>query len=454
MANCKALIAAMLLCLSFVRSQCDAGSVAPPTDQEKKIQMLKARVASLEDEIGRKNEETLQLESVARERAAQMAALASELEILQKVNVDDESVMKASTHNALLEEQIERLGSDLEDQVRKGESLEVRATEAEKISHELTRKLESVEKTNLEQKKKIGELEQKLQHAQDKLTELEKEGKLKAEELAKVHGMWLAHWLAVHVVRYQGLASAKWQVHGKPMFDPLTQKVDEKLTRGRQLVEPHVQTAKNFAKVHINSLRKTSMPYVSVMATKTTAAYRVSRDAIQPYAVKAQEFALHHWQESKKHTQPYINQVVAASEPHISRARVALEPYSGPVTSFWRRLVSSTSVYHGQVQKGVKHYMEDNELLKPLSNDRWTWFTASALLTLSMVAMYKIISSAFCKKVQAKQGQQSKQEHAPPPSRHGGASLNHLSTTTKGGGGSAPTGAEAGEPRKFPLPGR
>jgi len=37
---------------------------------------------------------------------------------------DDESVMKANTNFDLLEKQIERLGSDLEDQVRKGESLE------------------------------------------------------------------------------------------------------------------------------------------------------------------------------------------------------------------------------------------------------------------------------------------------------------------------------------------
>jgi hypothetical protein len=40
--------------------------------------------------------------------------------------------------------QIERLGSDLEDQVKKGLSVEVQATEAEKSSQELSRKLQSV----------------------------------------------------------------------------------------------------------------------------------------------------------------------------------------------------------------------------------------------------------------------------------------------------------------------
>ena len=50
MANSKALIAAMLLCLSlFVRSQGDADSVAPSSlpQQEQEIQMLRTKVASL-----------------------------------------------------------------------------------------------------------------------------------------------------------------------------------------------------------------------------------------------------------------------------------------------------------------------------------------------------------------------------------------------------------------------
>ncbi|GJN26515.1 hypothetical protein PR202_gb14449 [Eleusine coracana subsp. coracana] len=310
MTNCKALVvAAMLLCLSFVRLQGDAGSVAPSSpEQEQEIQMLRAKVASLEDEINRRNEETLELESVVRERTAQTAALIAELDVLQKVNVaDDESVMKASTQNTLLEEQIERLGSDLEDQVKKGESLEVRATEAEKSSQELNRKLERVKKTDDEQKKKIRELDGKLQQVQAKLVELEKEAKMKDEELAKVHGMWLPHWLAVHAVRCQELASAKWQIHGKPMFDPLMQKVAEKLTHGQQLVEPHLRSAQNRFL-----------------------------------------FSL------KERTQPYINQIVAASEPHLSRANVVLEPYLRPVTSFWRRLASSTSLYHGQVQPSAE----------------------------------------------------------------------------------------------------
>lgn len=41
-------------------------------------------------------------------------------------------------------EQIERLGNDLEDQVKKGESLEARASEAEKSLLELGQKLEHV----------------------------------------------------------------------------------------------------------------------------------------------------------------------------------------------------------------------------------------------------------------------------------------------------------------------
>jgi len=345
MANRKAPIAAAILCLCLVRAQCDAAASAGPSpEQEQEIQMLKSKVASLEDEISRRKEETSQLESVVRERTAQMAALVGELELLQKVNVaDDESVMKANTNVDVLEKQIGRLGSDLEDQVRKGESLEARATEAEKNWHEFSHKLEHAEYINVEQRKKIQDLGDRLQSAQDKLSELEKEAKLNNEELAKVHGMWLPHWLAARVGRCQEVASAKWQVHGKPVLGPLMHKVAEKSTYAQRLVEPHLQKARNnwvpIAKRHLTSLRNTTTVY-------TSAVYRVCRDAIQPCIVKAQEFAGHYWQEYKTFSQPYISRIVALSEPHLSRASVALEPYMKPVTSGWRSLVSLASEYH------------------------------------------------------------------------------------------------------------
>ncbi|WVZ87034.1 hypothetical protein U9M48_033735 [Paspalum notatum var. saurae] len=191
-------VVAILLCLCFfVRAHCDSASDSASSEQEQEIQMLRSKVASLEDEISTRKEETSQLESIVRERTAQLAAVVGELELLQvtqdcqavvveaMVNVDDESVMKANTHNAMLEKQIERLGSDLEDQVRKGESLESRATEAERGLHELGGKLARAEKTNIEQRKKIQDLSNRVRHSQDKLSELEKEAKLKAEELAK-----------------------------------------------------------------------------------------------------------------------------------------------------------------------------------------------------------------------------------------------------------------------------
>ncbi|KAL6843741.1 hypothetical protein ACP4OV_026312 [Aristida adscensionis] len=402
MANCSALIAAVLLCTCFVRARGDALSVSasPSPEQAQEIQMLRSKLASLEDEISRRKEETLQLEAVVRERTAQMATFVGELEVLQKVNVaDDESVVKASTQNTILEKQVERLGSDLEDQVRKGESLEARASEAEKMLHELTCKFELVEKTNAEQRKKIQELNGKLQRAQDKLTKLENEANLMAEEMAKVHGMWLPHWLAMRLVHCQGFASAKWQVHGKPMLDPLMQKVVEKMTYARQIAEPHLQTAQNkvvpVAKARLNSLRNSTAPYVSAVATKSNAAYRICSDAIRPYTAKAQELADRYWQEFKRFSKPYTSQIAAASEPHLSRASTALEPYTRLVASSWRSLVWSTSMYHGQVQKGVKRFLEDSELLRPPSTDRVAWFTASALFTLPMFSIYKFFSAAF-----------------------------------------------------------
>ncbi|XP_066346878.1 uncharacterized protein [Miscanthus floridulus] len=132
-----------------------------------------------------------------------MATLVGDLELLQVNLGDDESVMKANTHNAMLEKQIERLGNDWVDQIRKGESLEARVIEAERSLHEFGRKLEHAEKTNIEQKKKIQDLSDRLQYAQGKVSLLENEAKSKAEELAKAHGMWLPHWLAVRVLGCQ-----------------------------------------------------------------------------------------------------------------------------------------------------------------------------------------------------------------------------------------------------------
>ncbi|KAB8096838.1 hypothetical protein EE612_025422 [Oryza sativa] len=345
MANHRAVIAAVLVfCLCFVQvARCDvvAAAVSPSSpEQAQELQMLRAKVASLElrslgleDEISGRKEETLQLENVVREKSAQIAALVSELEVLQVPNVaDDESVLKANAHNEMLEKQVLRLGSDLEDQVKKGESLEARASEAEKSLLELTQKLDHAEKINMEQKKKIEELNHSLRQVQDKLFEVEREAKLKAEELMKVHGMWLPHWVMARFVYCQDLASDKWQLHGKPVLDALAQK------------------------------------------------------------------------ESKKFTTPYITKVVAASEPRLSRVCAVLEPYTRPVISAWRKLVMSASVPHRQVQKGIKHFVNDNGLLKSDSADRFAWFTASALVALPMFYTYKMLSAAIWRKAVAAQG--------------------------------------------------
>uniref|UniRef100_A0A0E0KUW9 Uncharacterized protein n=1 Tax=Oryza punctata TaxID=4537 RepID=A0A0E0KUW9_ORYPU len=407
MANHWAVIAAVLVfCLCFVQVvRCDvvSAAVSPSSpEQGQELQMLRAKVASLEDEIIGRKEETLQLENIVREKSAQIAALISELEVLQVPNVaDDESVLKANAHNEMLEKQIVRLGSDLEDQIKKGESLEARASEAEKSLLELTRKLDHAEKINMEQKQKIEELNHSLQQVQDKLSEVEREAKLKAEELTKVHGMWLPHWAV-------GLASDKWQLHGKPVLDALTQKVSENLAHAQRLVEPHMQTTQTklvlAAKAHLNSLKNSGDVYASAIATRSTKAYRVCRDTIEPSMAKAQEFADHYWQESKKFTTPYITKIVAASEPHLSRAGAVLEPYTRPVISAWRKLVMSASVPHRQVQKGIKHFVNDNGLLKSDSANRLAWFTASALVALPMFYTYKMISAAMWRKAVAAQG--------------------------------------------------
>uniref|UniRef100_A0ACD5UTF7 Uncharacterized protein n=1 Tax=Avena sativa TaxID=4498 RepID=A0ACD5UTF7_AVESA len=398
-----AVAAAILLCSCSVGVvRCDAASAV---SQEHEIQRLRSKVALLEDEVSWSKDETSQLEDVVREKTAQIAALVAGLDALQARNAaDDESVVKTSTSNALLEEQIERLGNDLEDQVRKGELLEARASEAERRLLELGHKLERVEKINMEQRRKIEELEHDLQQSEEKLTELEREAKLTAEELTMVRGMWLPYWFASRSVHCQELASAKWHHHGKPALHALKQKVSETLARAHGLMEPHLQAAQNkllpVAKTHFDSLKKSARPYVSEVANKCARAYMVSRDAIQPCVANTQGLADHYWQVSKKFSEPYIAAIAAASEPRLSRARVVLEPYIRPVTSAWRNLVTATSMYHRQVQRGVGRFLEDNELLSlnPPSAYRLAWWMASALFVLPMLAINKIFSVTVRKK--------------------------------------------------------
>ncbi|XP_037489439.1 uncharacterized protein LOC119368229 [Triticum dicoccoides] len=389
---------AILLCSCFARAQCGDGQ-----EQEREIQRLRSKVASLEDEVGWRKEETSQLESVVRERTAQIVALVSGLEAMQVRNVaDDESVVKASTNSAMIEKQIERLGSDLEDQVKKGELLEARASEAEKSLLELGQKLDRVEKINAEQRKKIEELERDLQHSKGKLSEVQRQAKLKAQELANVHGMWLPYWFASRSVHCQELASAKWHLHGKPVLDALMEKVAETLAHAQRRVEPHLQATKNkllpVAKFHFNSLKNRTKPYVSVVADRITTAYRACKDAIQPCVAKSREFADHYWQECRKSSGPQVGRIAAASEPHLS----AIEPYTRPVKCVWRQLVMSTSLYHSQVQKGISGFLEGSGLLDPLSAYRLPWWMASAMCALPMLYAYKIFSATVRKKNQAR----------------------------------------------------
>ncbi|KAF7018072.1 unnamed protein product [Triticum aestivum] len=400
---------AILLCSCFARVRCGDEQ----EQQEQEIQRLRSKVASLEDEVGWRKEETSQLESVVRERTAQIAALVGGLEAMQVRNVaDDESVVKASTNSAMIEKQIERLGSDLEDQVKKGELLEARASEAEKSLLELGQKLDRVEKINAEQRKKIEELEQDLEHSKDKVSEVQRRAKLKAEELANVHGMWLPYWFASRSVHCQELASAKWHLHGKPVLDALMEKVAETLAHAQRLVEPHLQATKNkllpVAKFHFNSLKNSTKP----VAARIVTAYRARKDAIQPCVAKAQEFADHYWQECRKFSETHVARIAAASEPHLS----AIEPYTRPVKSVWRQLVMATSFYHSQVQKGISGFLEESELLDPLSAHRLAWWMASAMFALPMLYTYKIFSATVRKKIQARAdrggGTSSSRKHA------------------------------------------
>ncbi|KAM0844637.1 hypothetical protein ACQ4PT_056918 [Festuca glaucescens] len=341
-----ALIAATILLFScFVRViQCDPASAV---SQEQETQRLRSKVAALgtsmsfrfvshtinddEDEVSWTKEETSQLEDVVREKTAQIAALVGGLDALQVRNAaDDASVVKSSTSSALLEKQIERLGNDLEDQVRKGELLESRAREAERRLLELDQKLERVEKINIEQRKKIEELEHDLQqHSQEKLPELETRAKLTAEELAMARGMWLPYWFASRSVHCQELASAKWHLHGKPVLDALTHKAFKKFS------EPYIARIAAASEPHLSRARVVLGPYtMPVMSAWTRIAMSTSmyHRQVQPsYGVHT---GIGHFLES--------NELLNPHSAHGLAWWMASALFVLPMFAVYRRIFSAT----------------------------------------------------------------------------------------------------------------
>lgn len=213
------------------------------------------------------------------------------------------------------------------------------------------------------------------------------------------------------------------------------------------------------AKVHFNSLKKSTKPYVSAVAARITTAYRACKDAIQPCMAKSQEFADHYWQVTVMHGKPFhliVSMVdppksdpehegfhpsrnAGSSPSHMSHGWLqrpnltlrVLNHTSGLPSlfgerSFWWRactilrcslqLQSSFSSLNSsvhmsqysrliihilglkqkitdamQVQKGISGFLEESELLDPLSAHILAWWTVTKILPSSQNSCLRFV---------------------------------------------------------------
>ena len=132
--------------------------------------------------------------------------------ILLAINITNSELEKAKFLE--LQNQVDKLKTELEAKLKDKDSLEARPTEVENELTELNVMLEKLQKINNEQKNKVAKTERVIE-----ITE---------EELMKVHSAWLPSWLAMQIIRCQAFIQTRWNVHGKPTMDMVIQKASKK----------------------------------------------------------------------------------------------------------------------------------------------------------------------------------------------------------------------------------
>ncbi|XP_042497745.1 uncharacterized protein LOC122076501 [Macadamia integrifolia] len=418
MAPLKFLVLSIFLALIFTKTTADSVThdeniASDVSDSSLKIELeqVKAKISVLESsieektrELKSKDESIAQMEKTIQEKSDGIVSLQNEIHSLQKKGTVDveEQMGKAHAWAGELEKQVEKLKRELEVQKKNKDTLEARASEAEKKIDVLIMKIEHLQKINDEQKIGIRKTERALLVAEEEMMKAKLEANLKIKELMQVSGAWLPPWLEGHLVHFQSVVAEHWNKHGKPAMDTVVKKALEKNTQAQKWAEPHIETVKSrwipTLKEQWLTVTTHAEPHIQLVTKRGIEFCETSKSAIAPYVVKVQEFADPYFQETKKFTKPYIDQVATAAKPHVDKARVTLKPYTKKVVHSYGKFLESASTHHRQVQDSVRETLKKHEITSPLATKELVWFAASALLALPIIILTRLLSATFCGK--------------------------------------------------------
>ncbi|KAI3713769.1 hypothetical protein L1987_72355 [Smallanthus sonchifolius] len=376
-----------------------------------KIHSLESLVDKKNQELKSKDETIAQIEKAIAEKektiihkSDSITSLKNEIASLEvRGSLDaNEQVKKAHTRVHELEKQVERLQMEkkLKDNLR--EALETQTKDLETKTVDLNSKLHDLQQVVDEQKKKRHKTERALKIAEEELKKAKFEATSKIKELTEVHGAWLPPWLAAHLVGFQSYAESHWREHGKPAFESLKQKALEKKAQAERWAEPHVQTIKAkwipAAREQWVLVVTNVEPQLQSLTKKTKEVYIQSKDALVPHLIKIKEVVDPHFQTVKKVSKPYIDHIATATKPHLDKARETVAPYTNDAVIAYGKFLESATNYHHQVKGVVEESLKKHEITSALATKELVWFTASALLALPILILFKTLSAIFFKK--------------------------------------------------------